>query len=247
MAPVFKEDWPYEIPAGNQRIWRYIDLWKFERMLQTSSLYFRRADKLLDTGEGRLSVEGVRATSDSEIAFKARYRIAEQSHAIDVAAHEITRTCMFINCWNIDDAESARMWAEYTTGPESVAITTTFARLIESVPVNELTISRVKYVDDKTPRNEFFHTAPFFYKDKRFSFENELRLVRPVLDGESVMLDDEKDFGKLVRVHLRMIDRIVAHETMPESVLDRVRQVARSHCQGAEVLRSAVEPRILYI
>src|ERR1700730_6754844 len=93
LTPIFKEDWPYEIPAGNQRIWRYIDLWKFEQMLQTSSLYFRRADKLSDTGEGRLSVEGVRGTSASEIAFKAGYRIAEQSHAIDVAAHENTRSC----------------------------------------------------------------------------------------------------------------------------------------------------------
>jgi hypothetical protein len=154
---------------------------------------------------------------------------------------------MFINCWNVENAESARMWAEYTTGPESIAISTTFASLIQALPVNELTISRVKYVDDETPRTEFSHTAPFLYKDKRFSFENELRLVRPVLDGEFVMLEDERDFGKLVPVHLGLIDRIVAHKNMPESALRQVRQLARHHCQGVEVLRSVVEPRILYI
>jgi hypothetical protein len=247
LTPVFKEDWPYEVPAGDQRIWRYIDLWKFEHLLQNSSLYFRRADKLSDTGEGRLSAQGVRGTSASEIAFKAAYKIAPQSQVVDVAAHETTRSCMFINCWNVGDAESARMWAEYTTGPKSVAISTTFARLTQLLPTKELIVSRVKYLDDTTPRCEFFHTTPFFYKDKRFSFENELRLVRPVLDGESVMLDDEKDFGKLIRVYLGLIDRIVAHKNIPKSVLNRIRQMARSHCRGAEVMRSIVEPRILHI
>jgi hypothetical protein len=58
------------VPRGDQRLWRYIDLWKFEHMIESSSLYFRRADKLLDVGEGRLSTEHVRGTSASEIALK---------------------------------------------------------------------------------------------------------------------------------------------------------------------------------
>jgi hypothetical protein len=248
LTPVFKEDWPYEVPGGNQRIWRYIDFWKFEHMLQSSSLYFRRADKLSDTGEGRLSAEGVRGTSASERAFRAGYKIAQQGHAIDVNAHEATRSCMFINCWNIDDAENGRMWVEYTTGPESVAISTTFARLIQSSPIDKLIISRVKYIDDKTPRDEFFHTTAFFYKDKRFSFENELRLVRPVLGNECVMVDDEKDFGKLVSIAVAgLIERIVANKHMPESVLDRVRQMVSKHCPSAQLSRSDVEPQILYV
>ena len=71
--------------------------------------------------------------------------------------------------------------------------------------------------------------------------------MRPVLDGESVMLDYEKDFGKLVRVYLGLIDRIVAHKNMPESVLHGVRQIARNYGRCGEVLRSVVEPRILYV
>lgn len=138
------------------------------------------------------------------------------------------------------------MWAEYTTCPESVAITTTFERLIATVPAEELNISRVKYIDDSTPRGEFFHTTPFFYKDKKFSFEKELRLVRPLLMDEQVLVEDEKDFGKLVAVDAtRMLDRIVANKNISEPVLDHVRQLARKYCDSAEVLRSALEPRIL--
>ena len=173
LTPVFKEDWPYEVSAARQRIWRYVDLWKFEDMLRTSSLYFRRADKLCDVGEGRLSTEEIRGTSSSERAFRADYKIAPDGHAIDGAAHETTRSCMFINCWNIGDDESARMWAEYTTSAESIAISTTFERLVRAMPTTELIISRVKYINDTTPRCEFFHTTPFFYKHMRFAFEIE--------------------------------------------------------------------------
>src|SRR5215472_10802402 len=119
-------------------------------MLQNSALYFRRADKLSDTGEGRLSAQGVRGTPPSDVAFRASYNIKDQGHAIDVAAHETTRGCMFINCWNIDDAEDRRMWAEYTTCSESVAISTTFERLLSALPAEQLNISRVKYIDDST-------------------------------------------------------------------------------------------------
>jgi hypothetical protein len=246
LTPVYKEDWPYDVPAPDQRIWRYVDLWKFEDMLRTSSLYFRRADKLLDVGEGRLSTEGVRGTAPSEIAFKAAYNIAPQGHVIDVAAHEVTRSCMFINCWNIGDVESARMWAEYTTSSESVAISTTFDQLIGVLPNSELIISRVKYIDDTTPRCEFFHTTPFFYKDKGLSFENELRLVRPLLDGERVLKDDERDLGKLVRVGVpQLIERIVTNKNMPQAAVDVVRRLAKTYCPSAQVLASEIEPSVL--
>jgi hypothetical protein len=248
LTPIFEDDWPYELPNNDQRVWRYLDLWKFEHILQNSALYFRRADKLSDTGEGRLSAQGIRGTLPSDVAFTTAYNIKDQGHAIDMAAHETTRGCMFINCWNIDDAEDARMWAEYTTCPESVAISTTFERLLATVPAKELNISRVKYIDDSTPRGEFFHTTPFFYKDKKFSFEKELRLVRPLLMDEQVLVEDEKDFGKLVAVDAtRMLDRIVANKNIPEPVLDHVRQLATKYCDSAEVLRSALEPRILYV
>lgn len=243
LTPVYKEDWPFEMPPRDQRLWRYVDLWKFEALLQASALYFRRADKLSDVGEGRLSKEGVRGTLRSQIAFNAAYNIASQSHAIDLAAHEITRGCMFINCWNIAETERTKMWAEYTTSEKSIVMSTTLDRLLRVVSVNHLLVSRVKYVDEDTPRAEFSHTTPFFYKDTCFSFENELRLVRPLMSGEQVLTNDERDFGKLIHVDVsRLIDRIVMHKHMPAETRDLVGTLVKTHCPGAELLLSAVEP-----
>jgi hypothetical protein len=243
LTPVYKEDWPYEMPRRDQRLWRYVDLWKFETLFQNSALYFRRADKLSDVGEGMLSKEGVRGTLRSQIAFNAAYNIASQSHAIDIAAHEITRGCMFINCWNIAEAESARMWAEYTTTEKSIAMSTTLDQLLHAVSANHVLISRVKYVDEDTPRAEFSHTTPFFYKDTSFSFENEFRLVRPLIGGEQVSVDDEKDFGKSIHVDVaRLIDRIVMHKDMPRETHDLVATLVKTHCPTAELFSSSVEP-----
>lgn len=44
LAPILKKDWPLKLPPPSQIVWRYMDLWKFEAMVRTSSLYFRRAD-----------------------------------------------------------------------------------------------------------------------------------------------------------------------------------------------------------
>jgi hypothetical protein len=139
------------------------------------------------------------------------------------------------------------MWAEYTTTPQSVVISTTFTKLTQLLPSDRLIMSREKYVGETTPRCEFFHTTPFFYKDEQFSFENELRIVRPVLTGEQVMVNNDKDFGRLVAVDLtRLIDRIAA-KNMPEPVLDKMRELAGRYCGGAQILRSVVEPGILCV
>lgn len=197
LAPIFKKDWPLKLPPPSQIVWRYMDFWKFEQMARTSSLYFRRADKLPDLGEGRLAREEVRGTSDSEKAFTAAYKIADDypNHA---AAHEVTRGCMFMNCWNIAGREDARMWREYTTGAESVVVTSSLKALGRAVMDKRLMISRVKYIDEQTPRIEFSHTTPFFYKDKQYGFENELRLLRPLYEREEVFSENTDDSGRIV-------------------------------------------------
>ena len=69
--------------------------------------------------------------------------------------------------------------------------------------------------------------------------------MRPVLEGEHVMVDDKKDFGKLIRVEVSgLIDRIVANKNISEAVLDHIRNLAAKYCGGAQVLRSTVETQI---
>ena len=240
LVPIYKEDWPYKIPPPSQTLWRYMDTWKFESMLRSSSLYFRRADKLADEGEGRLSREQIYGTSKSEIAFDQTYKIA-RDYKQHLAAHEITRSCMFVNCWNIASREDQRMWSEYTTGPDSVVVTTSMKALQHAVAEQQIVVSRVKYISELDPRIEFSHTTPFFYKDKFFSFENELRLLRPLLEGEQVLVKSEDDFARTVAVNLRrLIHRVITHKAMSKLSIDTIRSLTSEFCG-----RACVQPSTL--
>lgn len=240
LVPIYKEDWPYKLPQPSQTLWRYMDMWKFESMLRSSSLYFRRADKLADEGEGRLSREGVYGTSKSETAFDETYKIA-RDYKQHLAAHEITRSCMFVNCWNIAGREDQRMWREYTTSPDSVVVTTSMKALHRAVAEQRIVVSRVKYISESAPRVEFSHTTPFFYKDKFFSFENELRLLRPLLEDEQVLLENEDDFAKIVTVNLRrLIHRVITHKAMSKSSIATIQSLTRQFCG-----RAGVQPSVL--
>ena len=238
-APIFKEDWPYKMPPPSQTLWRYMDMWKFESMLHSSSLYFRRADKLADEGEGRLSREVVYGTSRSEIAFDEAYKVA-RDYKQHLAAHEITRSCMFVNCWNISGREDQRMWREYTTSADSVVVTTSMKALQRAVAEQRIVVSRVKYISESTPRVEFSHTTPFFYKNRFFSFENELRFLRPLLEDEQVLVENEEDFGKAVSVNLRrLIHRVITHKAMSKSSIAEIHSLTSQFCG-----RACVDPSV---
>ena len=50
----------------NQKIWRYLNLWKFESMLKEGALFFAKASVMDDKGEGRVS--GMARAMDNLVA-----------------------------------------------------------------------------------------------------------------------------------------------------------------------------------
>lgn len=240
LTPIFKADWPYKLPPASQIVWRYLDLWKFESMLNTSSLYFCRCDKFRDPLEGRLSKRGIHRTSDSDRAFADAYPMAEDYDKC-VAAQEITRGCMFVNSWHMNTRESHRMWREYTTTSDSVVITASVKALQRIIPKREVTMSAVTYVSEDFPRTEFDHSSILFYKDLSFSYERELRLLRPLRDGEEVFVDKKEDFGRLIPVNLRLlIHRVIMNGAISDSARKHVTELVRGFCGRTIVQESSL-------
>ena len=66
IAPIHKEDWPFQDVADHETLWRYLDLCKFEDLLKTSTLYFARSDRFCDPFEGRFSPGNQFQESESE-------------------------------------------------------------------------------------------------------------------------------------------------------------------------------------
>ncbi|WP_431810600.1 hypothetical protein [Lysinibacillus capsici] len=105
----------------------------------------------------------------------------------DFSEHE--RKTKFINCWHLNDFESAAMWDLYLKSNEGIAIQTTFDRLKRSLnrSKEEIYMGKVKYIDYRTERNFHRNTlSPFFTKRISFSHENDVRLL----------YSNNKDFNK---------------------------------------------------
>ena len=88
------------------------------------------------------------------------------------------RRTLLINCWHLNKFESAAMWAQYAAGGQGIAITSNFARLLESLrnSPQRTFLGLVKYLDWSGEAVDSSFGLPFS-KRESFSYEKELRLV----------------------------------------------------------------------
>lgn len=151
----------------NTSIWRYCDLGKLISLLSSKSLYFALAAVLNDPYEGALPRLGVEM-----LPREIRSQVPERS------AH--VRNTHFVNCWHMNDYESAAMWQLYSRLEEGIAIRSTFARLRSCFQQahEDVYIGTIKYIDY---RREKFNVGNLFesvlHKQKSFEHEHELRAI----------------------------------------------------------------------
>jgi hypothetical protein len=175
-------------PDPNERIWRYVDFTKLVSMLHTRSLFFCRADKLSDPFEGSYTalvnrqlkerIEEITQTfKDNPTA--TRNLLEGVNHMPQIRREARKRTA--INCWHRNERESAAMWALYLKSDEGIAISSTFARLLEALSESpsKVMIGAVDYIDYETEgfRDWGNLFSAFLHKRKSFEHERELRAV----------------------------------------------------------------------
>ncbi|MCG6207089.1 hypothetical protein LPW26_20785 [Rhodopseudomonas sp. HC1] len=85
---------------------------------------------------------------------------------------------IYINCWNMNEHESAFLWSVYAPPADGVAIKSTIGRLKESIKndTRSICIGPIQYIDydrDHIEPGNMFN--PFFRKRRSFEPERELR------------------------------------------------------------------------
>ena len=123
-----------------------------------------------------------------------------------------------LNCWHMNDFESAAMWRLYLKSNEGVAIQSTYARLRDSFKTTDtrVFIGTLNYIDYE---NEFIQISnsilPYKYKRKSFEHEHELRCL--------IWLFEQKSFEYLalelggVKVKIDVINLIENIFLSPDS------------------------------
>lgn len=195
--PCFKE------PGNNNvKIWRYLTLPKFIDLLQSSMLFFTRAD-YLRTGDNSEAayltnvslnvIDKVNELSNKNIIVSHPHipnltinDIAKQDLQMNIHNEQVAMKEHFINCWHINDFESFAMWKIYSES-FGVCIQSTFHDLYSCFDDEEwsfynkrkkIYIGEVNYIDwekEIIPKDNMFW--PYIHKKKEFTYEQELRCI----------------------------------------------------------------------
>lgn len=134
--------------SDSAKIWRYVDLAKFMSMLISKSLWFSRVGAFEDQYEGTLPIPPVESFIKNQSFRTAAEGLEFQTRLLG-ALNAISRRYGFVNCWHLNDGESAAFWKIYSG--EGIAIQSTVGRLKQSISDGDgrgIKIGRVKYVRD---------------------------------------------------------------------------------------------------
>jgi hypothetical protein len=220
-----------------------MDFTKFVSMLETRALYFTRADQLGDPFEGSYSQanQQMRLVSSGELPQEMQDKLRE--HKANLAKQ--IRAATFINCWHMNDGESAGMWKLYTQTNESVAIKSTFSRLANLLS-DDFYIGMVDYIDfdkDWVPEGNLFY--PFVHKRKSFAHECEVRAVTlriPLTNGNPDLAARQplKGIQKTLALD-ELVESIYVAPTCPEWFRVLVEQVCKRYELNMSVRRSSLD------
>lgn len=108
-----------EPETENAAIWRFLNMRKFRDLMETSELYFCRADLLSDEREGLPPEEYLATFGLHPLDLNDRPELLNQ-----IGSDAQFREGFYISCWHLFREETCRMWKEY--GNEGVAITSRY-------------------------------------------------------------------------------------------------------------------------
>lgn len=218
----------------NVKIWRYLDFAKFVSLLDRQALFFCRADKLSDPFEGSFSKANLELRRGN---YERMPKLAQEmmDKRCDPSLKEMKKvTC--INCWHINEYESAAMWKLYLKSKQGIAVQSTWKRLKESFnKQDEIVIGKVEYRDYRVEVVPEYHPIfAFFSKRKSFEYERELRAAIQSLSvafnqGEIDKTGQEIGDGKYVSVDLDiLIEKIFVSPKAPKWFTELVKSVVAS-------------------
>ena len=105
-------------------VWRYMDLDKFQALLNEKALYLCRADHLQDRFEGTYSHHQI-------IEMEKWFKEIDEPHMIDSERlrRQKDRLKTYISCWCISECDLDLMWKGYVRNPPGIAIKSSVRRL----------------------------------------------------------------------------------------------------------------------
>lgn len=227
----------YQHPAFPQpshpevNVWRYLDIEKFDWLVNCRRLFMPAAHFLGDPLEGTKPAGDLkwwRSLAENASSPEQRLVIEENQQLLSSFAKAF-RGNYYVSCWHMNEIESEEMWHCYTKTSNAVAVRTTYRELRASMP-SYVEIGMVRYIDyaiERLPTLNMFEYIT--HKNVSYAFEREVRAVAlpPATEGlgsehfQSNCFESETKKGFLVFAQEidigRLIHSVVLHpDASPE-------------------------------
>lgn len=235
----------------NVIIWRYMDFTKYVSLLEKSALFFCSCKNMekMDPYEGYYTKQDLKNLKNTKVSvIGGKYKKSPSVY------RNLFLNNSTLNCWHINDCESAGMWKLYSDS-KGIAIKSTVGKLtnaIECCSEDKIEIDKIKYINyinSVTPvskedyiktlvnisNNDFSDTKilnilkPFYFplvftKRKEFEHEKEIRLFSPIKQDTKV--NRLKYGGKFIKVDLtELISEILISPESEEWFVELVKDV----------------------
>ena len=237
----------------NVKVWRYMDFTKLVSLIDSGSLFFTRADHLGDPFEGSWPKINVLARQQPPDSLPSGSR--EGFVKVMAKLGEINREWpkhLAINCWHMNEHESAAMWKLYLKSDEGIAVQSTYSKLRASITdAEQVFLGVVKYIDYETqgidPGNIL---ASFVHKRKSFEHEREIRAVItkwPTGDKGMDFTQETIGDGLNIKVDLEaLIERIYVAPSTPTWFSDLVRALIQRYGYSFDVQHSKLNEQPVF-
>lgn len=233
---MIKEYRGYNQPKDDDTtVWRYMDFTKYVDLLSKRSQFFVKSSEFEDPFEGIYPI-----------------KMTDKNSQLHMISKKIRDFC-YVNCWHMNDFESAAMWNLYLKSVEGIAIKTTSGNLKKAFEECEepILMSEVKYWDYESKDSELLYEETknefggstinsVIFKRKSFMHENELRLIYNTFSFED-METPPTDFGKSINCNLDyLIDEIVVAPYAPDWFFELVKEVGTKYGMEKKIERSTL-------
>ncbi len=237
---------PVIIPGDSTKLIRYLDLAKLLSLIDTSSLFLSRMDKLDDKFEGRMLAFNAKLREKMFYAMKedglTPFETFLDFEKSIIDSHEIFRKRVFLNSWNIYDGESMAMWKIYSEMGNGIAIVSDVSRIKDALKKStpDVYLSQIEYFNHESGENmkDGNIIYPIITKQIGYSYENEVRIFHISHDKEFI---EENEYGIYLPVELeRLLIKIIIGPFTPKWIEEAIVNLLEKYDISGQVIRSSI-------
>lgn len=164
--------------------------------------------------------------------------------------HREQKRSSYLNCWHINNNESASMWKCYVEDNEGIAIQSNYKRIQETLKAvkENVGISKVRYIDFNNDNVVFNHLteypidsysilSPLIHKRIEFEGEKEFRIYYK--DDNNVENKPIKPKGLNIKIDLNiLIDKIIINPNADCEIINKIKDITKVYGYSFDICTS---------